>query len=260
MHGFLATLSRLTQERHCRVQSQGEVRIGKPSSNAGRLKSGGTKTWNAGSAHVSGRPLTSPSYPRRPVTPLNQTGRWLTALTLITALGIAVFTTALATPAFAAKQNNHSGSHGKALGKTKHLLLNSGWALNITAAGHACNVSDRSKTATASLTLLAQIKKGTPGGARLEVTDGQLRVGSTLYVVQEGRGRLSMRSDKMVLHVIVQASDGSLLHVILKARLSTPLPSPFDVAEIVPLTLEDPQSKLAGLWFLELTGTLRRTA
>lgn len=190
---------------------------------------------------------------------LSQTGRWLTAIALVTALGIAVFSAALTAPAYA-KPSNHPAPHGKAFGKTKHPLLSPGWMLNVSATGQAFNITDRSKTATASLTLLTKVLKGTPGGARLEVTSGRLTVGGTIYTVQEGRGRLSMRSDKMVLHVVVQAPDSTLLHLILKARLSASLPSPFNVGDIMALAFEDPQSKLAQYWFLDLAGTLKRTA
>lgn len=182
-----------------------------------------------------------------------------TALLLV--LGIASF--AVSPVAFADKPSSvppasHPDPKGKAKGHNPLIPVNA--ILNITATGPAVNITDPSMTASARVTFKATVVKSSVGGAKLDVTEGKLTIGTTDYTIVKGKGRIALHSGKIIVHLLVTAPDGSKLHVVLRGKSTDipPFPTSFPENTVVDVHFTKPQSKLASKFFLDLSGTLKR--
>jgi len=163
-----------------------------------------------------------------------------------------------------AKPPEQDESHGRGLsmsmGKAKghNVPIAKGLTFNITAMGTAYNITNTSITNTARVTFNATVHKASMGAAILKVTEGELKIGNTVYSIEKGWGLISLHSGKIVVHLRVTDPDGAKLHVMLKGNLTEELPSPFEVGSSVDVVFKKPQSKLGTQFFLDLTGTLKR--
>ena len=146
--------------------------------------------------------------------------------------------------------------------------LTAGMKLNITATGiapthGAFNITNPLINTTARVTFNATVLKSNNGGLKLNVTVGKLKIGSTVYKILKGIGRIGLHSHKIIVHLVVNGTGGSKLHVVLKGTFTPPLPTTTSGLGSTPASIQftKPQSKLASKFFLDLnTGTLKRVA
>jgi hypothetical protein len=179
-------------------------------------------------------------------------GKKVLALGAIIVLVAGVASLPIIPPAFSDRQNDSTHSH--------EVPIEKGSTFNITATGKAVNKTDTSQILAARVTLKLEVTKSSKGGALLKVQEGTLKIGEKTYPVEKGRALLSVRSGRIVIHLVLTGPDGTKLHAILIGKLTQPIPSPFDVGKTVELEFTKPQSKLAGQFFLELKGTLKRVS
>lgn len=143
--------------------------------------------------------------------------------------------------------------------KGLNLSIERGWTLNITATGTAIKITDPSMTKETRVTFNATVEKSSMRRAKLEVTVGNLNISKTIYSIEKGKGLIALRCGKLIVHLEVIGPDGTKLHVVLKGELIEPLPETFDIDDSVRILFEEPQSKLAAKFFLDLVdGTLTR--
>jgi len=185
-------------------------------------------------------------------------GKKVLALGTIIVLIAALASLPIIPPAFSDKQSDSSHSHGKGKARGHQVPIEKGWTFEITASGKATNITDTSQILAATVTLKLEVNKSSKGGALLKVQEGTLKIGEKTYPVEKGRALLSVRSGRIVIHLVLTGPEGTKLHAILIGKLTQPIPSPFDVGKTVELWFTKPQSKLAGQFFLELEGTLKR--
>ena len=130
--------------------------------------------------------------------------------------------------------------------------LTQGMILTVSGTGTAFNITDQSKTLPASISLTVKVDRASLGGAKLTVMkDGTLMIGSETFTVAGGHGILNFHSHKMVLHVSLKDSNGRHLHLIL---FGINAPSSFEAGSHPTISFVNPQSKLAGRWFLTFPG------
>jgi hypothetical protein len=182
------------------------------------------------------------------------------ALGAIIVLVAAVTSLPLIPPAFSDRQNDSSHSHGKGKARGHEVPIEKGWKFEITATGKATNKTDTSQILAASVTLKLEVTRSSKGGALLKVEEGTVKIDKKAYMVEKGRALLSLRNGRIVIHLVLTGPEGTKLHAILVGKLTQPLPSPFNVNNTVGLEFTKPQSKLAGQFFLELQGTLKRVS
>jgi len=188
-------------------------------------------------------------------------GKKVLALGAIIVLVAAVASLPLIPPAFSDRQSDSSHSHGKGKARGHQVPIEKGSIFEVTAAGKAINKTDTSQILAATVTVKLEVTRSSKGGALLKVqegTQGTLKIGEKTYPVEKGRALLSVRSGRIVIHLILTGPEGTKLHAILIGKLTQPIPSPFDVGKTVDLVFTKPQTKLAGQFFLELKGTLER--
>jgi hypothetical protein len=187
-------------------------------------------------------------------------GKKVLALGAIIVLIAAVASLPIIPPAFSDRQNDSTHSHGKGKARGHEVPIEKGWTFNITAAGKATNKTDTSQILAARVTLKLEVTKSSKGGALLKVQEGTLKIGEKTYPVEKGRALLSVRSGRIVIHLVLTGPEGTKLHAILIGKLTQNIPSPFNVNDTVELEFTKPQSKLAGQFFLELKGTFKRVS
>ena len=157
---------------------------------------------------------------------------------------------------------------GKRLGQGRHqareargtALLSENAEVTITATGTAYNISDTSKSVSVTVTLKAVSIKANRGNVMLNVTGGEVKIGSDVYSVVKGKALVNRHKFGIAAKAAVQDASGKTFHLVLKGKMTAPLSIPFNVGNSVPLVFTMPESKLAGQWFLSLTSsTLTRT-
>lgn len=114
--------------------------------------------------------------------------------------------------------------------------------------------NEEATTPGSSVQIAASIVHTTNGTIRFNVTSGSLVIGSTTYKVDNGTGILNQHS----MIVIVQAtvtSGSTTAHLVLKGE-ATKAASNAEAGIGYDVSFTDPQSKLAGHFFLSLDGTL----
>ena len=184
-------------------------------------------------------------------------GKKVLALGAIIVLIAAVASLPIIPPAFS-DNNDSNHSHGKGKARGHQVPIKKGWTFEITASGKATNITGTSQILDATVTLKLEVTKSSKGGALLKVQEGTLKIDKNTYPVEKGRALLSVRSGRIVIHLVLTGPEGTKLHAILIGKLTQPIPSPFNPNDAVGLVFTKPQSKLAGQFFLELQGTLKR--
>ena len=170
-----------------------------------------------------------------------------TAMALVLALAIVV-------PAFAAPPSTMNQD------KDHHKLappLTNGIELTITGSGSAFKIGDRDNKTSASISLKATVEKVSFGRALLNITSGTLNIGKETFTVVSGHGIINFHSHKMVLQITLRNSGGKMVHLKLYGK-SAHVPSPFNAGDHFTVDFAKHQSKLAHLWFLELSSTVTR--
>ncbi len=126
-------------------------------------------------------------------------------------------------------------------------------ATGVASAGQSSN--EKATTPGASVQITATIVHSTNGTITFNVTGTSLVIGSTTYTVDNGTGIFNQHS--MVVVVQATVSTGSTTgHLVLKGT-ATPSSSTVEGgAGGYSVSFTDPQSKLAGSFFLSLDGTL----
>jgi hypothetical protein len=185
-------------------------------------------------------------------------GKKVLALGAIIVLIAAIASLPIIPPAFSDRQSDSSHSHGKGKARGHEVLIEKGWTFEITATGKAINKTDTSQILNATVTLKLVVTKSSKGGALLKVQEGILNIDKKTYPVEKGRALLSIRSGRIVIHLVLTGPEGAKLHAILIGKFTQDIPSPFNVNVTVGLVFTKPHSKLAGQFFLELQGTLKR--
>jgi hypothetical protein len=181
----------------------------------------------------------------------------LKIIAIVSLLVIIASAVTVAVPVYA-KPDRLTSEHTKA---TRATIFGKGASFTIAGTGTAYDINDQTKTASADLHLTAIAERVTFGVAKISISGGTLKVGSDIFTVEKGTGRLNVHSKKILLHVELKDGNGKIWHLILHGKISSSIPKTLANGGSLTVDFVKPQSKIAGKWFLSIpSATITRTA
>lgn len=122
--------------------------------------------------------------------------------------------------------------------------------------GTATSVQDNSVSAPVSADIFAENIMNKDGYSKLRVTGGHIDIGKTTYDIVFGKARVTDNSQGSSILLVAEIMDDS--GDITTVRVNLDSAQSFDMADSQPINLQiqSPQSKIAGQWALQGTGSL----
>ena len=182
----------------------------------------------------------------------------LVPMAAYTALGT-LHSTTHATPATASGGSNSSLSisasgNSSGIGKSSGALHSDQAKDQSSSSTPPQTGNEKATTPGSSVQIAASIVHTTNGTITFTVTSGSLLIGSTSYKVDNGTGIFNQHSMIVVVQATV-TSGSTTAHLVLKGE-ATKASSNGEGGTGYNVSFTDPQSKLAGHFFLSLDGTL----
>lgn len=124
--------------------------------------------------------------------------------------------------------------------------------------GTATSIQDQSVSAPVSADIFTETLMSKDGLTKLRVTGGQIDIGQTTYDVVFGKARITNNPSDQGIFVLLVAEIMDDNGDITTIRMNLDSAQPFQTTDTQPIDLQigSPQSKIAGQWTLEGTGSL----
>ncbi|WP_052755652.1 hypothetical protein [Candidatus Nitrosotenuis cloacae] len=124
--------------------------------------------------------------------------------------------------------------------------------------GTATSIQDQGVSAPVSADIFVETLVTKDGYSKLRVTGGQVDIGQTTYDIVFGKARVTDNSSDQGSFILLVAEVMDDNGDITTIRMNLDSAQSFQMADTQPIDLQigSPQSKIAGQWFLEGTGSL----